>query len=883
MFLVVLTFAAVAAPLDVYDTNSPSGGPLAAMAMTLTSKWKEIPVGAPTSAFSGDAVLMNDRLALVVRKHGEGVEVYTNSARGKHLQATLSPVCSERVQGDSSVTIAAYTKDSVTVELWRKTESGKRLGVRFRFDAGATGVEAEPLGTATRLRVAAPHRYAVIPYSSGDDIVLDAAQIKGESAEFSGENWLAQFLSTGDAILMIERSDIEQDFQLSVTASDPAHPSIRSADVAFGAGGKISVTIQEHADLWRVGSLDTGKGKEERIQWRWYGRAPWRPDEPISGQYREFESGGQQAKASEPFARLYDTGTPSDEPLPAKKIAGCTSRLQVPEGATPPDFKGDAVVMNDKLAVVLRKNGPGVELYARGGSGALYAVLRAATPESARKLVSVAVVQNGQDAVVLDAMYATDSGRQAGLRLTLSMGQGFVRADPLAETSKLVVDGTCRFAILPDFFADDMVLDALELPVDAADVPGENFLLQMLGDGEAILMAVWEKNDQDVRLNLSGAGPERRIQSLTIALEGGKGAWISLMADPGIWFMQNIEAKDKGREIPLSWRCPFPALWRVDWRRDDGMTDSWEMLSEIPGGQYKKHGLFSENEDAWTSDDWWGSGPRTRIASGLGRFHYPCWVNLDGSGYLEPLAEKLNFQGPAIIYPINRLIATPLDKMTVVDVVRGTMGVGPCKYILDVEGQNENFKGMPTCSVREILDAIYEKGAQAQERAKIEQALVDVVDFISLIRKRIDDYGTFAQELTAYLETEKQANPAVAAFATEMQGLARRIDDAIASRKESIHSIEYAADLATDFRKRMLDYSGADAAAQCKTYTSRWVEIGGNQDTLVAECRMIVRLLRQRGAMAGATDPRLAEIAGEIRKRTQAILRNPVNYEAPRH
>jgi hypothetical protein len=61
------------------------------------------------------------------------------------------------------------------------------------------------------------------------------------------------------------------------------------------------------------------------------------------------------------------------------------------------------------------------------------------------------------------------------------------------------------------------------------------------------------------------------------------------------------------------------------------------------------------------------------------------------------------------------------------------------------------------------------------------------------------------------------------------------------------------------------------------------VEIGGNQDELVGECRMAVKVLRQRASLLMAVDPRLAEVANEIRRRTWKMLRNPTSYEAPRH
>ena len=51
----------------------------------------------------------------------------------------------------------------------------------------------------------------------------------------------------------------------------------------------------------------------------------------------------------------------------------------------------------------------------------------------------------------------------------------------------------------------------------------------------------------------------------------------------------------------------------------------------------------------------------------------------------------------------------------------------------------------------------------------------------------------------------------------------------------------------------------------------------------MGECRRAVKVLRQRAGLAMATDPAAAEIAREIRDRTQKVLRNAASYEAPRH
>ena len=70
---------------------------------------------------------------------------------------------------------------------------------------------------------------------------------------------------------------------------------------------------------------------------------------------------------------------------------------------------------------------------------------------------------------------------------------------------------------------------------------------------------------------------------------------------------------------------------------------------------------------------------------------------------------------------------------------------------------------------------------------------------------------------------------------------------------------------------------------RCKRITGVFVQVGGNQDELAGECRVAVKNLRQRAALAAAVDPRTAAVAKEIRSRTQAMLRNPAGDEAPRH
>ena len=61
------------------------------------------------------------------------------------------------------------------------------------------------------------------------------------------------------------------------------------------------------------------------------------------------------------------------------------------------------------------------------------------------------------------------------------------------------------------------------------------------------------------------------------------------------------------------------------------------------------------------------------------------------------------------------------------------------------------------------------------------------------------------------------------------------------------------------------------------------MEIGDNQDELAGECRLAVKILRERAAMVEAMEPGVAEAAKEIRARSQKVLRNPANHEGAGH
>jgi hypothetical protein len=606
--------------------------------------------------------------------------------------------------------------------------------------------------------------------------------------------------------------------------------------------------------------------------------------------------------AAEPLTYLYDTPAASAARLSGEELSNKGGWSAVEEDATAHRFQGCPVMVNDKIVAVLSKDTPEVALYSRQGDQLkLCARLQPVGNDSADlKRTSLAIKENSRTTVSLEVGFRAPRGEPREITYELAAGMSFIKTTAGPGVEKLRVQAPCRFAVLPDFFGDDILVDAQTIPVARAELPSENFLLHMMHGGEAILMTVSESRDNDIAISLSGTA-QREISCSDISFGKKPHIWVAVLAGPGIWHQRAIDLADAGKVTDLDWKMPFAALWRVDWTTADKLTESWEMMLQQPDGKYVMQGWFGQNESEGQSFGAefgprdWNKPDRQRWNPVLDSFAFPCWVDTASRGHLQPLLKRRNFErgkvcnfaGPAVIYPIDRVKAapfnTPLESLTVVDLVRMTLGVGPCQYILDLEGQKRNSRGVATCYARDVINAIYKEGTQLEQRPAIEENLAAAVAFITNVRGRIDQYVQFGHDMSAYLEQQKRTNPQHAEFLDELLQVTKRLDQLFETNRARIHTPAYAQQAADSFHEKLLTYTDSDAAKKCAAQMAVFTSIGGAQDGLVASCRMIVKTLRQRAGIAVAVNPELKDIATEIRARTQAILRNPTAYEAPRH
>jgi hypothetical protein len=283
-------------------------------------------------------------------------------------------------------------------------------------------------------------------------------------------------------------------------------------------------------------------------------------------------------------------------------------------------------------------------------------------------------------------------------------------------------------------------------------------------------MTVWQSNEQEVWLDppdeASGTASVSRVGCLK-----GRSIWLAFLESPNIW---QAGAGGAG-ESP--WKPPFPAKWRWSYVRANGLADSWDQEK--------------------------GPGPG------------------QNSGQHE---------GPLLMYPLDRSSATPLTALCPTDVMRNTLGVGPCQYILACEGLGAQGDPTPN-SVMNWVEKQFELKKEKKVADDIKERLRVMTRHVADARQRIKRYGEFSMKVRSQ----------VGSGAGELGSILEDLDRFVAAGLAPAASPERAGQLADKVAALI---GQPDAMAACRSLGEQLREIGAVQDGALARSRMAVRRLK---------------------------------------
>jgi len=490
----------------------------------------------------------------------------------------------------------------------------------------------------------------------------------------------------------------------------------------------------------------------------------------------------QAAPDRSPFVRVFDTTTRSDKPLTADALTKMARWKLVPEDNLTHRFSGDAVVLNGKLAVVVRPKTGGIEVYSLAAKQP--AGRASLTCTAAKSFAKLAIVENASSAVTLAA---------AAIKLRLTTGASILEIQPPRKTSTFTVVTKARYVVVPDFFANDMIFDAKSLA--GAGLPAENYFLNLLEGRDSIMMCVWSPR----RLGASAAITSSNRCSNTIECIGGKSVWLAFLEGAGIWHE---------RPSTSDWKPPFAAKWRCSQGGLRGFATSWDF----------------------------GKSPTTRPSS--------------------PKSDAAT-----VIYPIDRILTTPLTVYCPTDVLRNTLGVGPCEHILATEGLSTPTNPTPDNVMTWIMRQFKRRrGRPAVD--EVRKRLAEMTAHIARAKARIVQYGDLADAILALCKDSNAA--ALSAPAEQIRMTVSQYRLAYGRIKEIEQSL--AARVLTLVDK-------PDAAARCKPLAKQLHAIGAAQNRTLSQCRLGACWLRQQCAAVARKDPKVSALAEKIRNRVERVLK----------
>lgn len=220
------------------------------------------------------------------------------------------------------------------------------------------------------------------------------------------------------------------------------------------------------------------------------------------------------------------------------------------------------------------------------------------------------------------------------------------------------------------------------------------------------------------------------------------------------------------------------------------------------------------------------------------------------------------------MYPIDRSRSTPLTVFCPIDIMRNTLGVGPCQYVLEMEGLGSETPATPE-EVTRWVEKQFQRKRDARASEAVRERLERMTRHVEHARARVEHYREFAQQIRELCVSQEGNEEA----SDRARGL-RRIADDMARCIELRRGATKTPEVARELAEEMVGLIGTEnALTECRRLGAELRSIGAAQDNTLAKCRMAVRWLKQQARTAAETDGRAADLASKVQEEAEQMLR----------
>jgi hypothetical protein len=543
-----------------------------------------------------------------------------------------------------------------------------------------------------------------------------------------------------------------------------------------------------------------------------------------------------------PFTQFLDTQTRSRSPWSGRIAADHTGWKPLAEEILQYDFRGDFAMANDRITVVARAGASRVELYGRdvsiAGPCAELGVLRGDT-DSPTAIRNCRITENSLSTIAAELDFAFASGDGGTLQLRLTTGQPILESRIVKGTDRIEVISKPRFIVAPAFFGSDDVFGPST--TWTAEIPADNQLLQF-GSEDLMIMSVSNRPFRSVRFATTPGSPGNPA-GCSMALKPGVSLWTAILQGRRMWHAVSVGKSTADVKMTLDWKPPFEAKWRADLTRADGYSRSW----------------------------YFGSSEQASKAESEGQTGCPCRVE-GGQAVVQfssPLLASRDADSALLLYPMDRSRATPLTAVLPIDVLRNTLGVGPCQYLLQSEGLATDSDPTPA-AVMDGIERLFSRKRDRQAANEINERLDEMLKHLGNARQRIEQHRETEKRLRAAFESCAATAPATAAEPIRRE--LDRLQALLADNTAASAAADDGAGLASQVRGLI---GKPDSIEQVRRLGANLRLIGERQDAARSGALQLYRRLHALTNQAGiAGQDRWAPLTRELSPLLEQSLEN---------
>ncbi len=520
-------------------------------------------------------------------------------------------------------------------------------------------------------------------------------------------------------------------------------------------------------------------------------------------------------------------------------------------------FKGDVVVENEHLTAVFWSGKGRVVIYSK-------------TDLSKKRMEFVPLQLKGKPASITYCSILQNTGDEAALEVSFSAKETednlsaifsfskteIIEIKPAENMKGMSLLSPIEYGVMPDFISDDLIFDPGKYPsMTTLHIPSDNLFLGLLRGENDMLVITWPKGKQQMKLVLDNKQREPRLIESVDFDNDGKSIYLALLDAPGIWHKEELKPSYLEKDIAINWTRPFPAKW----------------ITQLYEAGVKTTFRFRESK----GNIWRGV---------IGRYNYPVWFSGENTFYR--LSKKILPKGDSLIYFLERK-GTPVSVSTPVDIMKETLGRQACEAILDLPGRKlrthhrrggAGIRRAATCGCTEAIQVVFEAGQEVEKKEYVEGAVDDMVYFVRRHVERINEYQDFANNMMEFLNLAGKSNADLKPFINNMKAIVQEIPREYSRQKENMKTLEYTDELIRKTKALTQKKDPGNLLAYLDL-GKKWREMGGAQDSVIAQVHSITRKLFQEAGYGCVNQSQAVEIAEEIRRRCRKCLRNPDGYE----